>query len=162
MQINLRLCYVLVIMIYVHFLQAQSSITSAGGAGVGTGGKLSFSVGQTTYNYTSSATATLSEGVHQPYEISIITQSPNTMRIELSIAAFPDVTVNYLTLKIENQAAVSTLSYQLIDMNGLLLECKQDLSSETLISLNNYPTATYILKVTQDSKEIKLIRIIKK
>ncbi len=75
MQINLRLCYVLVIMIYVHFLQAQSSITSAGGAGVGTGGKLSFSVGQTTYNYTSSATATLSEGVHQPYEISIIKKS---------------------------------------------------------------------------------------
>lgn len=150
------------VLLGAHILHAQNAITTTGGNGSGSSGNISFTVGQTTLNQATSASRTLAEGVQQPYEISIVTQLSEATDITLTITAFPNVTTNKLTLKIENQTLTQNLSYQLIDMNGLLLESKNNIGSETLISLDNLVAATYFLKVNQDSKEIKLFRIIKK
>jgi len=48
---------------------AQTAIPAAGGNATGSGGTVSYSVGQLTYNTYQGSVGTVSEGVQQPYEI---------------------------------------------------------------------------------------------
>lgn len=157
-----KLCFVLLILFYTNVLSAQISVITSGGNSSGSNGSLSYTVGQTTANYTTSTTAKLSEGVQQPYEISIVTQLQGSTEVSLIIAAFPNITSKNLTLKIEQQTSTQKFAYQLIDLNGVIIESKNNIGAETQISLGNLMAATYLIKVFQDSKEIKLFKIIKK
>ena len=50
-------------------VQAQTAISAAGGDATGTGGSVSYSVGQLTYITNTGTNGSVSEGVQQPYEI---------------------------------------------------------------------------------------------
>ena len=54
-------------------LQAQESVNATGGNAQGSGGSVSYSVGQLFYLIITGETGSVSEGVQQPYEISVVT-----------------------------------------------------------------------------------------
>lgn len=163
MQFNhLKHCFVLLTLMYTGMLSAQIAVVTSGGNSSGSNGSLSFTVGQIAHQHTASTSATLSEGVQQPHEISIITQAQGTPEVSLSVKAFPNITSNSLTLKIEHQTPDEEFAYQLIDLSGLIIESKKNLSPESQISLDNLVASTYFIRVYQDTKEIKLFKIIKK
>ncbi|MCF8298850.1 MAG: T9SS type A sorting domain-containing protein [Saprospiraceae bacterium] len=56
---------------------------------------------------------------------------------------------------------MQTLSYQLCDINGKLIEKKKISSNETIISSINLVSGVYFLKVIDKNKEIKTFKIIK-
>jgi hypothetical protein len=144
-------------------LKAQDAISVSGGDATGTGGSASFSIGQVVYTTNTGPNGSVAQGVQQPYEISVVTEVEKTNGIELLISAFPNPTTSHLTLNIENPGTIDirSLSYQLFDLNGTLLETTKVNGDQTIIEMNNRVAATYFLSVTNENKTLKTFKIIK-
>ncbi len=141
-------------------LNAQESINSAGGSAINSGGSISYSVGQVLYQTKSSTNISLAEGIQQPYEISEITSIQKIMETSPSVYAFPNPTTDGLTLEVEYEE-FSKLKFQLINLQGNILEDKQIKGTQTIINLGNLVPATYYLKIIRNKEEIKTFKIIK-
>ena len=81
-------------------LKAQQATTTSGGNASGSGGSASYSVGQVVYTTNTGAGGSVSQGVQQPYEISIVS-GIEEQGITLTCTAYPNPTTDYLTLKID-------------------------------------------------------------
>lgn len=137
---------------------AQQATVSSGGNASGSGGTVSYSIGQIDYTTNTGSGGSASQGVQQPYEILSI--GITNIAIDLCLSAFPNPSSGLLTLQFENFKLENTC-YQLTDMNGKLVETKKLISYQTIIDLNNLLPATYFIKVTTETKELKLFKIIK-
>ena len=139
-------------------LQAQTSVNATGRNASGSGGSASYSVGQVVYTTNTGTNGSVSEGVQQPFEISVVTGLEEAKGINLSVTAYPNPTTDYLTLSIADFDA-SKLSYQLYDMNGKLLQNEKITGNQTSIVMSNLVPATYFVKVIQGNKEVKTFKI---
>lgn len=142
-------------------LQAQESNNTTGSIALGSGGSVSYSIGQVVYQTHTGTNGSVNEGVQQPYEISVITGIEEMRGINLSVLAYPNPTTGLLQLKVEREKT-KKLSYQLFDINGKLLQTEEITGNETNIVMGNFMPATYFVKVIQDNLEVKSIKIIKK
>ena len=138
-------------------LHAQESPTATGGEATGVGGTVSYSLGQVVYTTNTGSNGSVEQGVQQPYEISA-TVGINESSISLEMSVYPNPTTNYLTLKVE---ITKNLSYQLFDMQGKVIVSKKITDNTTTVVMENLPTATYLLKVTDSNKTVKTFKIIK-
>ncbi len=146
-------------------LQAQESSNSAGGEATGSGGVVSYSVGQAFYNANVGAGGSMYEGVQQPYEISVVTEIEEAKEIELSVSAYPNPTTDYLTLSLgeaSTSLSLQVMSYKLYDINGKLLQSQKFTGTETQIDMSNYAPSSYFVKVVNGNQSIKEFKIIKK
>lgn len=145
-------------------LHAQESVNANGGNASGSGGSVSYSVGQVVYTTNSGTTGTVSQGVQQPYEISVITGFEDIKWMNLNCSVYPNPTTDYLTLKIDASASIPirNLSYQLFDMNGRLLGSRKLESHETQIVMVNLVPETYLLEIFDQNKIVKSFKIIKR
>ena len=139
---------------------AQSGTNAAGGEATGNGGTVSFSIGQSNYHSVKASNGSVSEGVQQPFEISVLSTQENMEGIQLLINAYPNPTTDHLTLSISNFEETN-LSYQLFDMQGRLMINESITNSNTDISLANLVSSTYILKIYQKNSGLKTFKIIK-
>ena len=140
-------------------LHAQESPTATGGEATGTGGTVSYSVGQVVYTTATGTNGSVAQGVQQPYEIST-TVGINETTIYLALSIHPNPTTNYILLKIESEQ-VESLSYQLYDLQGKVIENKNVTAKNTSISMEALPAATYFLNVERKNQIIKTFKIIK-
>lgn len=140
---------------------AQEAIPASGGNATGSGGSISYTIGQITSSSNSGTNGAVSEGVQQPYEILIITALDLANEISLSFSAYPNPTTDFLTLEIDNIDAVN-YSFQLYSLNGKLIETADLSERETTISMQNLLPSSYILKVIGEEKEFKTFKIIKR
>ena len=140
--------------------QAQEAVSAAGGNASGSGGTASYTFGQVAYTTNSSASGTITQGVQQPYEILVATGIAEAKGISLECIVYPNPTNALVKLKIENYN-LENLSYELYDINGKLLQDNKTEGTETIISMANLAPATYFLKVTDNTKEVKVFKIIK-
>ncbi|HNU59750.1 MAG TPA: T9SS type A sorting domain-containing protein [Aquaticitalea sp.] len=157
---KLKLSAVILIGLGLTGLQAQESVTATGGNASGSGGSVSYSVGQVVYTTSTGANGSVAQGVQQPYEISVVTAIEEAKGINLSVSVYPNPTTDYLTLEVKD-FELSTLHFQLYDMNGKLLQSEKISGSQTSITMGNLVSATYFVKVIQSNKEIKTFKIIK-
>ncbi len=140
--------------------RGQSTISSSGGNGSGSGGTVSSTVGQVTCKTFSGTNGSVAQGVQQPYEISVVTAIENTETITLGLKIRPNPTAGIiiLTVILSDNA---NYRYRLYDMNGALIGDKVIESDETEINMENLSPAIYFLEVLQDNMEVKVFRIIK-
>ena len=139
--------------------QAQEVTTTTGGNASGSGGTVTYSVGQIVYATNTGTNGSVAQGVQQTYEISIVLGiEDNSIKLELT--AYPNPTTNYLTLNV-GKAELSNLNFQLYDMGGKLIESNKITSTTETIRMENLPSSTYFLKVTKNNKEVKSFKIIK-
>jgi len=157
---KLKLCLVFLIALGLKGLQAQEAIPTSGSNASGSGGTVSYTVGQMVYTINTDVTGSVAQGVQQAYEISVVNGIEDANEINLLFKAYPNPTNDFLTLNIENYDNTD-LSYQLYDMSGKLLENKKIIGNETKIILINRVAAIYFLKVVDNQKEIKTFKIIK-
>jgi hypothetical protein len=141
-------------------LQAQQVVTTSGGNATGAGGTSSYTVGQIVYTTNTGTNGSAAQGVQQPFEISVVTGIEEALGISLEIMVYPNPTTDFLTLSVDNFEA-SNLSYYLYDINGRLLETKKLEGKQTSIAMSNLVPATYFLKVSEGSKELRTFKIIK-
>ncbi len=142
-------------------LQAQTSIHTTGGNILGSGGSASYSVGQIVYTSNSGTNGSVLQGVQQPFEISVVTAIEQAKGIMLSATAYPNPTTDYLILEVKD-FEVSTLHFQLFDIQGKLLQNEKISDNQTSIAMGNLVPATYFVKITQGNSEVKIFKIIKK
>ena len=157
---RLKLSAVLLLGLGLTGLQAQESINATSGNTSGSGGSVSYSVGQYVYITHTGTSGSVAEGVQQPYEISVVTAIEEAKGINLSVSAYPNPTTDYITLSI-NEHIISNLSYQLYDMNGKLLQNEKITGNQTIIVMSNLVPANYLVKVSQGNKEVKTFKVIK-
>ena len=140
---------------------SQENIVVAGGSGTGTGGSVSYSVGQIAYTSLPGSGGSVSEGIQQPYEIATLGNDEFT-EISLLMTAYPNPTVDILNLVVIDQKW-DDLSCNLFDSNGRLVSKKIKLSSsETAVSMQELNQGIYFLVVSNSNKTIKTFKIIKK
>ena len=141
-------------------LQAQETVSTAGGEASGSGGTVSYTVGQMVYTTNTGTNGYVVQGVQQPYEISVVTGIAEAKDINLSVSAYPNPTTDYLTVKVENYETAN-LQYLVFDINGKLLQTVKATGQETQIETNNLVPANYFVKVLENKKEIKVFKIVK-
>ncbi len=138
-------------------LHAQEALTAGGGEASGSGGSASSSVGQLFYTTRAGTDASVTEGVQQPFEISVVSSVRETGA--LSITLYPNPAGGLITVKTENYK--TDLFYRIYDANGKLLKSKKASGTLTQFDLSRYKPAIYFLKVTDHEKEVKTFKIIK-
>ena len=142
------------------FIKAQDATDAAGGNASGPGGKVSYSIGEVAYTTNKNSGGTMTQGVQQPYEISIVTTIKEAGGIKLVCSVYPNPVTTLVTLRIENYTS-ENLIFQLLDITGKLMESAKVTGSETIIPFEKLPGAVYFLKITDVNKEVKTFKIIK-
>ena len=157
---KLKLGFILLLILKLTGVMAQEAVLTSGMGIIGTGGSVSYSVGQVAYMSEEGSSGSLTQGIQQCYEISIITGIDNK-KIDLEISAFPNPTNNNLILTIDNME-FSNLSFQLFNAAGKFLQKKKILNTQTTVDLSNYSSGIYFVKILRGSVELKNFKIIKK
>jgi hypothetical protein len=138
---------------------SQEAIPASGGDASGSGGTLSFTVGQLGYSSNSGSNGSVAEGVQQPYEIST-TVGIELSNISLDFIAYPNPTSSNIILSIRDFNN-EKLIYQLYDMHGKLLKSNKVIAINTSIDMSELPVSNYVLNINNDSSIIKSFKIIK-
>lgn len=123
----------------LQLLQAQEATLSSGGDATGSGGSVSYSVGQVVYTTSIGANESEAQGVQQPYEISTTT-GIDIDHIKLKIEAYPNPTNNILSLSIENTNE-GKYSYQLLNNLGKLIAQNSIANNTISINIKMLPNA---------------------
>ncbi len=122
---KLKLSAIILLGLGLTGLQAQESVNATGGDASGSGGSVSYSVGQVVYTTNTGTNGSVTQGVQQPYEISVVTAIEEAKGINLTVTAYPNPATDYLTLRID-EFEISNLSFQLYDMSGKLLQSSKN------------------------------------
>lgn len=166
---NLKLCGILLFELSLVGLQAQNAVPSSGGIANGSGGSAAYSIGQVNYTSLSGSSGSAIQGVEQAYEISVVTAIEAANDISLQCFVYPNPTQDFLVLKVAESVTgnLNSMSYQLLNSIGTVLDLQKIVSNETTINTSNLETGCYFVKVVQllekDRKiELKTFKIIKK
>jgi hypothetical protein len=138
--------------------QAQQATLSSGGMATGSG-SVAYSIGQIAYTTATNASGSITQGVQQPIEIYTLGVD-DFVNISLIMKAYPNPTQGDLTLEITD-LKLENLTFQLIDLQGRSIENRKIANTNEIIKMENLPSATYFLKVTNNNKEVKSFKIIK-
>ena len=85
------------------FLHAQTSVIPTGGNGSGSGGSVSYTIGQVAYSTLYGADGSLLEGVQHPYEISVATSLDEASLIELTVTVYPNPASNHIAITLPSE-----------------------------------------------------------
>ena len=140
----------------------QTSILSSGGNATGSGGSISYSVGQIINNTIAGPDGSISNSVQQPYEISVITAIENIGRINSVIKLYPNPTGGLIALTIDPFDNDMNIRFLLYNLEGILLTEKMVEDEITDIRLDNYSYMIYFLVVIKDNMEVQTFKIIKR
>jgi hypothetical protein len=143
-----------------NYLQAQEVVAASGGNATGTGGFVSYTVGQVAYTTSTNTSGTVTQGVQQPYEIYVVTEIEDATGVSLEIVIYPNPASDFLKLLVED-GKLENLSYQIYDINGDLLQIGDLVGKETVIQMRKLLPAAYYLKISDNQEEIKTFKIIK-
>ncbi len=158
---GLKLCTVFLLVLGLTGLPAQESINTAGGNASGSGGSVSYSLGQLVYTTNTGSSGSVAQGIQIPYVITEETGIEGTGGISLRVIAYPNPTTDYLTLEVK-EFEISNLRFHLYDMQGKLLQNEKIIDYQTSIDMSNLVPSTYFVKVIRGNKEVKTFKIIKK
>lgn len=158
--INLKSVALLTCIFSLTTAYAQDATSAAGGNSTGTGGSVSYTLGQLAYQSHTSTNGTILEGIQLPFEISVITSIEEAFGVTLIISAYPNPVSDHLTLTVNNNN-FSNLTYHLFDIDGKLLHTEKIISNQTSINMNNLASSIYLIKVMQNNKEVKTFKISK-
>lgn len=156
---NQNLIIFLLVSLSTNILRAQLSVNSTGSNASGTGGSVSYSVGQMVYTSHQGLNGSVSQGVQQAYKITDLSTIDADI-INISITFYPNPTSDLLTLFIDNQE-IENFTYQLYDLHGKFLKSEKILTKLTNISLVNFFPSNYFVRVYHGNREVKVIQITK-
>lgn len=139
---------------------AQKAFTVLAGEASGSGGSISYNVGQVFYTTNTGPTGSLSPGLQQPFEFQTLS-NPELTTVKLTAVTYPNPTSNYVILKISD-SALENLSYKFFDVTGKVISHGTITNEDTQIGMQQLAIGIYILKVNRHDQELKSFKIIKK
>ena len=161
MELKLPIWYTLILCLSgLSGLQAQESINATGGNDFGIGGSISYSIGQVAYTIASDSTSTVTPGVQQPYEFSMVPDRTVDEEFNPILLTYPNPANDLLVLE-TNQTLDSKMFLQLFDIDGNPIRQQEISESRTKIDLSSLVPGTYLLYVFNSRQEVKTFKIIK-
>ena len=157
--------FLIVFILIGSLLRAQERPVSSGGEARGSGGSLSFSIGQIDYINLNSSTVKITQGVQQPVEILIYPgNKPIIIDIDPQYTLFPNPTRDFTVLHIK-QPITQNMSYVLYDMLGRVISRERLVDVKTTIRMDKLPIAVYVLSVVEESTnkiltQFKIVKIL--
>lgn len=151
----------LLVLLGIVGLHAQQSLNAAGGKASGNPGSVNFSVGQVFFQSIHGSNGSVEQGVQHPYEIWVVTGIEQAEGISLVATAYPNPTSGQLILNI-GQFETHDLFFQIFDINGKLLKRERITTEQTFIDMASLTPAIYFVRITQENREVKTFKIIKK
>jgi hypothetical protein len=146
-------------LLWAGLTQAQESANASGGDATGSGGTVSYSVGQVVYTTNTGSTGSVAQGVQHAYEIFTLGIKETELNITLSV--FPNPTADNLILQTSDYNN-EKLAFQLCDLQGKLLTSGLVTAQQTQINTASLPAATYYISVVnQENKKVQTFKIIK-
>ena len=140
-------------------LFAQQGRVASGGDASGSGGTVSFTIGQIDYISVSNTNGSVNQGIQQPLELFTVGTS-DIPGVELSTSVYPNPTVESLTLQVDKDL-LGNLEYQLYDVVGKLIMSSKVDNVTTSIDMSQLASSSYFLKVLNSTTLIKTYKIIK-
>jgi hypothetical protein len=141
-------------------LSAQQSVHTSGSEATGSGGQVSYSVGQIAYTTLVGADGSVAQGVQQTYDVEPVSIEDVTLGVRLKV--FPNPNTDYLVLQIDAPQPSDSWTYTMMDMQGRVCLQGSTQSGETMLSTGSLPTGQYILQVMPVGlKTIKTFSIVK-
>ena len=134
---------------------AQQAIVTSGGDAVGSGGSVSFSIGQVSYS--DDTEGTIHEGVQQPYEIYSVSVQESLLDLRLNL--YPNPALHELIIEVPNFKAGLTATIH--NSNGQLAERVRLTSSRTTISVVDWAASTYVIHVEDESGNSANYKLVK-
>tara|TARA_B100000508_G_C11464816_1_gene281163 strand:- start:7716 stop:8180 length:465 start_codon:yes stop_codon:yes gene_type:complete len=144
-------------------LMAQSSVHSSSGEGSGTGGSITYSIGQIAVHSDVNSSGSLTGGVQVPYEIRVYQSVEDpAVNVSLQLKAYPNPVSDILNLKVESEE-LKDLKFRIFDLNGKELLNLSINNQLTEIDMSIHPKGTYFLTVySLTNKQYDTFKIIKK
>lgn len=153
-------CFFLILFTFsVSLLNAQSAVLATGTNALGGNGSVSYSVGQTAYQYKGPNSQVL-EGVQQAYEITTLSTN-ETVTAQEGILLYPNPTRDYLYIDFTS-APYKGSEYQLFDAQGKMIKKDVISQSKSELDLSSLPSAVYIIRLNQNGGNLKTFKVIKK
>lgn len=148
-------------MLAVMSLSAQSALVGTGGEASGSGGSVSYSVGQIAVQSNSEGSTSISEGVQQPYEIQTI-GIDNYPGITLNAVVYPNPTQGTVILSIDSFDSFSDIVFaRLYDGNGKQIRVIRIADHQTEIGMESLSTGTYYLNLFSGKQMLKSFKVVK-
>lgn len=149
------------ILLAVMSLSAQSALVGTGGEAAGSGGSVSYSVGQIAVQSNSEGSTSISEGVQQPYEIQTI-GIDNYPGITLNAVVYPNPTQGTVILSINSFDSFSDIVFaRLYDGNGKQIREIRIADHQTEIGMESLSTGTYYLNLFSGKQMLKSFKVVK-
>lgn len=142
------------------FLNAQESFPSGGGNINGNIVKVSYTFGQMFYTAYAYDTVSISEGVQQAYEIYQYAATEEFENIKLVYSLYPNPSNGILNLLFD-KSAFDDFEYEIYDNNSQLIKRDKILTSQTIIDLSANPPGIYFVRLTKNSIDAKIFKIVK-
>lgn len=156
-----RLFSLLIISILYLPLFSQSAVVSTGGTATGSGGTVSYTLGQIADQRVDGSGKYIIEGVQQPFEIQEVGIN-NYPDITLEAMLYPNPTSNKVMLSIRKYDIPSYgLTVQLYDFNGKLIKTIIVKDLDTEMDFSQYAAATYQLRLMDQKTLIKTFKVVK-
>ncbi|MCL4282593.1 MAG: hypothetical protein KJZ58_10040 [Flavobacteriales bacterium] len=137
---------------------AQQAVTPAGADANGSGGSLSWTLGQVDAAFLHSSAGSMAQGVQHPVEL--LTVAVEEKGASPGLSAWPNPTTDALTLDL-GEAFDGRAQYQMLDMAGNRLAEGRVNASPCTISFLGRPAASYFIRILHPDGTSSLLRVIK-
>jgi hypothetical protein len=139
------------------FAQNQEVISTTGNYIEYGAGSISYTIGECLTPTLFSSNLILTQGFQQS-KLRLGTDIRNNKDLGFEITAYPNPVKEFIIIKVEKNPG---LSYIIYDINGVMIERKEIIGSETEINFENFSSSIYMLKVLNNNLEVKAFKIIK-
>jgi len=153
-----QLLFIAFFVFYNMAMQAQQHevIATAGDYFKNSNGALSWTIGEVITETLSGSNVSLNQGFQQTNVVVTEIQKPILNNFEIDV--FPNPTNDYLNIKSSKE---QTLKYQLVDMNGKIIEQNIIENKSYKISLKYLLKGIYFINFIENNIEVKTFKIIK-
>ncbi|SEG43315.1 Por secretion system C-terminal sorting domain-containing protein [Halpernia humi] len=151
-------CFLFLLFLGFSEILAAQNAFSSGTDAQSAAGSVSYSVGQMTYQSIESASGKVSQGVHQPYEIFVLSTNENAM--QKNITVYPNPVKDFLIVDF-NAEKLKNARYQLFDASGKLINQGELKALKNDINTSAIRVGMYILSISSEGKTMKTFKIIK-
>jgi len=149
---------IFLVSLFLANLNAQSNTVASGGDASGAGGSVSYTIGQIDYATNSGNGGIVTQGVQQPFEISVVTGILET-GIDLQAVVFPNPASDRIELQVDDEVSTLPLSFTLYDVSGQVIDRKQISENPMTIPVSDLSTGVYFLSVSSQNALLKTFKI---
>lgn len=153
---NHKTLFTVLFIVLLQGVLAQQNTVSSGGTATGSGGEVSYTIGQLDFINSSAATGTVNQGVQQPYEFFASLDEVNS---QLQLSIFPNPFSE--SINITGAPDGEQFTWRLFDTHGKILREGLIQAENTQIDLHDLEPATYYLQVNQLSTQLRNFKILK-